>query len=56
MPVRNTACPHCGHETLVNVPDSDTKIQKVSGTPGAAGNDTKAACQECGKKFSAYYS
>jgi DNA-directed RNA polymerase subunit RPC12/RpoP len=55
MPVRNTACPHCGRETLVNVPDEDTKIQRVAQNDGWSGKDTHAACQHCGKKFSAKY-
>ena len=54
MPVRNTVCPHCGHEALVNVPDTSTGIHRVS--DGAAWNyDTKSSCQECGKTFYASY-
>ena len=54
MPVRNTACPHCGSETLVNVPDSNTKVRKVSSALSGA-KDTEGACGECGKSFGVYY-
>jgi DNA-directed RNA polymerase subunit RPC12/RpoP len=53
MPVRNTACPYCGSETLANVPDSDTKIKDVERTGDAHSGyyDSSAACSECGNKF-----
>ncbi|WP_254832246.1 hypothetical protein [Haloglomus salinum] len=56
MPVRNTACPVCGAEALVNVPDADTKIRKVEPPDMNSYPDTKAACKECGDTFYAWYS
>jgi hypothetical protein len=62
MPVTNTACPHCGHETLVNVPDSDTTVRRVDTSydkGGFAGyddkGDTKAACQNCENTIYVWY-
>jgi len=54
MAVANAACPYCGQETLVTVPNSDTEVRKVKQSYSSA-MDTEAACRECGKKFYAYH-
>jgi transcription elongation factor Elf1 len=52
MPVVNTACPYCGHETIANVPDEKTKIKKVSrSNVKFRYYDSKAGCNECGEQF-----
>jgi hypothetical protein len=53
MPVVNTACPRCGEETIVNLPDGDTKVAKVASANGNRFKyyDSKAGCSECGRTF-----
>jgi hypothetical protein len=58
MPVRNTACPYCGGETMVNVPDRETtvtRVEKATLFNSIGSYDTKAACRNCGKEINVYY-
>lgn len=58
MPVRNTACPYCGHEAMVNVPNRRTTIKKVTKHAKITlASHTKAACtnSRCDETFFAYY-
>lgn len=58
MPVTNVACPACGKETLVSIPDNSTNVFRVSDSEdewNGRVHDTMAACQSCDENFWVWY-